>query len=540
MAELDKDNPTFEDLNVLAEASQLLTVLDLDQVLHKVIALVSNRMGAQKTSLFLHEDEAVAWEHLITMRNLSPDQSIKVVSQVLDEGFAGWVLHHKKGDIIYDTEEDDRWIIFPDDPIVARSAMCVPFIINGEVIASVTLIHEQANHFRPFHLSLMEIIANQTSVAIRNAQLFNHIREQRRQLHAVLQSMRDVLIVLNQNKEIVMLNEAALPLLGVTMQAEAIGMSLEHFVMVDDVFVPVIKLFHSGMDTQRWSFESRSERRNIDYHIRMSIWDADEEILGYVVVMHDITRLTDLSRFKDEMLRVASHDLRSPLALVSGYADMVVLDTLDEESPIHFYIDTIKGQVEKMSVLVDDLLRVERIRTTPLELRERTDMAALMKLLLVNSRPSAIAKNIQLETDIQLEGIALIVTDPVLIRQSMENLISNAMKYTPEEGTVKVSSYYDDTRFYFTVEDTGIGIPEDARAFVFESFYRVQSHKNKARGSGLGLSLVKNVIKRHDGDVWVKSEEDVGSLFGFWIPLQSKIDISAINSQSATTETPDY
>lgn len=540
MAEFDKDNPTFEDLSVLAEASQLLTVLDLDQVLHKVIALVSNRMGAQKTSLFLHEDEAVAWEHLITMRNLSPDQSIKVVSQVLAEGFAGWVLHNKKGDIINDTEKDDRWIVFPDDPIKARSAMCVPFIINGEVIASLTLIHEQPNHFRPFHLSLMEIIANQTSVAIRNAQLFNHIREQRRQLHAVLQSMHDVLIVLDQNKEIVMLNESALPLLGVTMQAEAIGMSLEHFVMVDDVFVPVIERFHSGMDTQRWSFESRSERRNIDYHIRMSIWDADEEILGYVVVMHDVTRLTDLSRFKDEMLRVASHDLRSPLALVSGYADMVVLDTPDEESPVHFYVDTIKGQVEKMSILVDDLLRVERIRTTPLELRERTDMVALMKLLLVNSRPSAIAKNIQLETDIQLEGIPLIVTDPVLIRQSMENLISNAMKYTAEEGTVKVSSYYDDTRFYFTVEDTGIGIPEDARAFVFESFYRVQSHKNKARGSGLGLSLVKNVIKRHDGDVWVKSEEDVGSLFGFWIPLQSKIDISAINSQSTATETPDY
>ena len=104
MTELDRENPTFEDLDVLAEASQLLTVVDLDQVLHKVIALVSNRMGAQKTSLFLHEDEAVAWEHIITMRNLSPDQSIKVVSQVLKDGFAGWVLEHKKGDIIYDTK----------------------------------------------------------------------------------------------------------------------------------------------------------------------------------------------------------------------------------------------------------------------------------------------------------------------------------------------------------------------------------------------------------------------------------------------------
>ena len=538
MTEFDKENPTFEDLDVLAEASQLLTVVDLDQVLHKVIALVSNRMGAQKTSLFLHEDEAVAWEHIITMRNLSPDQSIKVVSQVLKDGFAGWVLEHKQGDIIYDTDKDERWIIFPDDPIVTRSAMCVPFIINGEVIASVTMIHEEPEHFRPYHLRLMEIIANQTSVAIQNAGLFNHIHEQRRQLRAVLQSMRDVLIVLNWDKEIVMLNQAALPLLGIDLQVEGIGMSLQHFLMVDDVFAPVLERFNREMDTQHWSFEARSERRNTDYHVRMSLWDADEELLGYVIVMHDITQLRDLSRFKDEMLRVASHDLRSPLALVAGYADMVVLDTPDEESPVHFYIDTIKGQVEKMSILVDDLLRVERIRTSPLELRERTDMPALLKLVLVNSRPFANTNNIQLVADIQLDGVPQIVTDPALIRQTMENLISNAIKYTPEGGTVHVNSYYDEERFYFVVEDTGIGIPAESIPYVFESFYRVKSHKNKASGSGLGLSLVKNVIKRHDGEVWVKSEENVGSRFGFWLPLYSKIDTAEFKAQSS--EIGDY
>lgn len=526
MVNLQNDHPTFEDLEVLAEASQLLTVVDLDQVLHRVIALVSNRMEAQKTSLFLHQDESVAWEHLITMRNLSEDQSIKVVSQVLAEGFAGWVLHHKKGDIITDTHDDDRWIVFPDDPIQTRSAMCVPFIVDGEVIASVTLIHEEPNHFRPYHLRLMEIIANQTSVAIRNAQLFNHIHEQRRQLNAVLQSMRDVLIVLNQYQQIVILNETALSVLGVTDQSQALGVKLQEFTMGDSVFTPIVKKINgSPGNTLNWNFETQSEQTNKDYFVRLSLWDTDEEILGYVIVMHDITQVRDLSRFKDEMLRVASHDLRSPLALVSGYADMVLMDTPDSASPVHFYIDTIKQQVEKMSNLVDDILRVERIRTSPLELREQTDMLALLKLVIVNSRPLAQVKSIQLDTDIQLDGIPQLVADPVLIRQSMENLISNAIKYTPNGGKVFVSTYYDDNRFYFAVEDTGIGIPEDAIDFVFESFYRVQSHKNKAKGSGLGLSLVKNIIQRHDGDVWVTSEENVGSRFGFWLPIQSQLSL---------------
>src|SRR5690606_11675949 len=160
------------------------------------------------------------------------------------------------------------------------------------------------------------------------------------------------------------------------------------------------------------------------------------------------------------------------------------------------------------------------------ELRERTDISSLVKLVIVNLRPMAASKNISLLTDIQLQDIPRIVTDPVLIRQSMENLISNAIKYTAENGTVSVNSYFDDERFYFVVEDNGMGIPEEHLGFVFESFYRVKSHDNKEKGSGLGLSLVKNVIRRHDGDVWVKSEENVGSLFGFWLPLVSKLDTS--------------
>jgi two-component system phosphate regulon sensor histidine kinase PhoR len=524
MIQPDKDHPTFEDLDVLAEASQLLTVVDLDRVIHEVIGLVSRAVGAQKTSLFLHEDQTVDWAHLITMRNLSPDQSVKVVGRVLEDGFAGWVHRYRRGDIIQDTNQDERWIVFPDDPIETRSAMCVPFIHNDKVIATVTLIHEEPNHFRTYHLRLMEIIANQATVAIRNAQLVNHLREERRKLRAVLQSITDILLVLDPYRRIVMLNDSALPLLGVKSQGDAIGQVLDNFVLVDDVFSPIVDMFTSGLgDTQRWTFETRSERRQSDYQVRISLWDAEDELLGYVVVMNNVTTLHDLSRFKDEMLRVASHDLRSPLALVAGYADMVAMDTPDKESPILSYVKTIKDQVDKMSNLVDDLLRVERIRSNPLELHEKTDVAALVKVVLVNLRPLAGAKKQRLEHDVQLEGVPRIVTDQVLIRQAMENLISNAIKYTQEGGVIKVFAYYDENRFHFVVEDNGMGIPEEHQPYVFESFYRVNRGKNVEKGSGLGLALVKNVIARHEGEVWLRSETNVGSRFGFWLPLYRQL-----------------
>jgi two-component system NtrC family sensor kinase len=522
MVEYEQQHPTFEDLEILAEVSQLLTLVDLNHVMERVIALVSRATGAQRISLFLLEEEQVDWNHIITMRNLPPDQSVKVVSKVLDTGFAGWVYRNRRGDIINDTALDDRWLVFPDDPIQTRSAMCVPFIHHDRMMAMITLIHEEPHHFKPYHLRLIEIITNQAVIAIRNAQLVNHLWEQRRQLRAVLQSISDVLLVLDQRGKLVMVNDAALPLMGVATQEEVTDHLLSEFLMVDRVFEPVLSIIEAGLtDQQEWSFELHSERRQKDFQARMSIWgDSEQGQLGYVVVMHDVTTLHDLARFKDEMLRVASHDLRSPLALISGYADMVEMDTPEPESPVHEYVDIIKKSVERMGNLVDDLLRVERIRSSPLELHEQTDIAALVKVVLVNTKPSAKAKHQNFESQIELDGVPRIVADQVLIRQSMENLINNAIKYTPEHGTITIHAYYTEDKFHFAVEDNGIGIPPEHQPYVFESFYRVDSIKTREKGSGLGLSLVKNVIARHGGQVWLRSEDHKGSIFGFWLPFQ--------------------
>ncbi|MDQ7025185.1 MAG: ATP-binding protein [Anaerolineae bacterium] len=535
----DINQPTFEDLELLAEVSQLLTVVDLDSVLQKVVQLAGQAVGASKTSLFLHNDEHIDWKHIITMRDLPPDKSVKVVNQVMGDGFAGWVYRNKRGDIISDTEADDRWIVFPDDLLVTRSAMCVPFMYEGTIIAMITLVHEKPNQFRPYHLRLMEIIANQATIAIRNAQLFNRVNVQRQQLEVVLQAITDVLLVLDEHGKIRMVNNAALPLLGATSHDAVIGQALASFAIGDDVIAPIVEIIKAALVEQnRWAFETRSDHHQTDYQVTMAVWeDPQHEQRGYVVVMHNVTTLHDLSRFKDEMLRVATHDLRSPLALISGYADMVRLDIGDPEHIVNEYVNIIKTTTETMSSLVDDLLRVERVRASPLELREQTDMTSLVKVVIVNSRPFAKVKNITFETDIQLDGVPRIVADPVLIRQSMENLVSNAFKYTPENGLVTVRAHFDAKKFYFAVEDNGIGIPKEHQAYVFESFYRVEQARYKEKGSGLGLSLVKNVIVRHDGEVWVKSEEGKGSRFGFWLPLKAKTDdVETIETDAIPTE----
>lgn len=540
-----KHQPTFEDLELLAEVSRLLTVVDLDHVLEKVIGLAMKAVGASKASLFLHDHEDVDWAHIFTMRDLPPDQAVSVVSKVLDDGFAGWVRSNKHADIIVDTEQDDRWITFSDDPVKVRSVLCVPFMHDGDVLAVVTLVHPEVGHFNAYHLRLMQIIANQATNAIRNAQLVSTLRAQRRQLTTILQSIRDVLLVLDKHGQIILANDVARHLLNVREpQTPVVGRALVEFITEDDVFMPITEIINNDLaQDEQWSFDTRSERHQIDYHVTMARWrdayaDKQQEVVGYVVVMHNVTTLHDLHRFKDEMLRVATHDLRSPLALISGYVDMILVDTVEEDTAIHEYVDVIKRNVERMGNLIDDLLRVERIRNSPLELHEKTDIEALVKVVLVNTRPSALAKNIQFTGDLNLKEAPRLVVDAVLVRQAMENLIHNAIKYTPDGGRVAVRAYIEDERFYFYVQDTGIGIPKEHLNYVFESFYRVQHPSNTQKGSGLGLSLVKNVIARHGGEVWVKSQLDKGSRFGFWLPLPSEAEANA-DAEAPDAETDD-
>lgn len=521
MSHTNHTENTFEGLALLAEVSQLLTDVNLDMVLNKVIRLVAGAVGASKSSLFLSQNGSVDWEHLFTMRNLASDESVKVVTRVLDDGFAGWVTRNKRGDIIADITKDNRWIIFPDDPETSRSALCVPLLNGDEVLAVVTLVHEQVGYFTPYHLRLLTIIANQAVIAIRNAQLFNRINIQREHLETVLASITDALIVLNPRGIITMVNPAAVRLLNEQQLGDTIGKSLEFYNQYDSVFEPIVEIVRAELhQNERWTFETRTENQQKDYQATMGKWYEGERENGYVVVLHDITTLRDLSRFKDEMLRVATHDLRSPLALISGYADMVTMDLPDPNSPVHDYVAIIKKSVERMQILVEDLLRVERVRSSPLELRERTDLEALVKTVVVNMRLMTDARKQKLEVDYDLKDAPRIVADAVLLRQSMENLVSNAVKYTPNGGIITIHARYDAEKFYFSVRDNGIGIASEHQKYVFESFYRVPNVPTTEKGNGLGLSLVRNVVTRHNGDVWLTSELGKGSEFGFWIPLQ--------------------
>jgi len=507
--------PTLEDLELLAEVSQRLTLLDLDHVLKEVINILRTRVGATKASLVLRDGHD--WRHLILERDLTPDESIQVVQRVMDEGLAGWVLRERRGAIVYDTQMDPRWRVFPNDSYPVRSALCVPFMENDEVMGILTLVHPDPNHFEEQHLRMMTIVANQATVAIRNAQLYDQAQSQQRQLEAVLQAIPVVLLVLDDSGRISLTNPAGAQLLS---DGSVVGRYLSEFVERDRGLTPILDIIqrpeHSGTF---WSFEARSEVHKLDFVVSVSMWETRNSA-GYVVVMYDITTSRDLHRFKDEMLKVASHDLRGPLSLIAGYSNLVSEDLPEEYGHLKDYLAVIERSVDRMNGLLDDMLRVEQVRSSPLELREPVDLNDLVNTVIENMRPLANQKNHMLRVHLPREPLPGITADRVQIREAMDNLIGNAIKYTLSGGRITVIAYTEDGRFYFVVEDNGIGIPAEHLSRIFDSYYRAKQEGTEGiEGTGLGLSLVKAVIERHGGDVWVESEPGVGSRFGFWLPL---------------------
>lgn len=534
MTVLLQHRPTAQDFDLLAQVSQMLTTFDRGQLLERVIELTSSAMGADRASLVLNPDTQGDLTPLFfrhsPQKNITErfegDESVHFARRVVDRGLAGWVIRNKKGAIVTDTQTDARWYTFADSTSGARSALCVPLIQGERVLAALTLLHHEPDHFDDYDLQLMMIIANQATVAIRNAQLFNRNLQQRRQLEAVLRSIPDILMVLDETGRVLLVNDEAARLLDEKGElSNLIGRSLKSLTHLDSALTQIAEITSSPAKIgQNWAFEARSEQQRKDFLASVSVWTSampvtEAQHAGYVVIMRDVTTMRDLARFKDEMIQLASHDLRSPLALIVGYSSLIEMDTADMPE-VQKHLQVIEKNTTKMYTMLEDLMRVEQIRTSPLELNQAVNVRDEITTVLNDVRPLVDVKTQDLKTDIKLDNVLGITVNPLLIREAMENLISNAVKYTPEHGTITVRAYRQMDRVYFVVEDTGIGIPKDMIPRLFQSFFRVpQPDGEKIEGRGLGLNLVKTIVERHRGEVWVESEEGKGSTFGFWLPL---------------------
>jgi signal transduction histidine kinase len=249
-----------------------------------------------------------------------------------------------------------------------------------------------------------------------------------------------------------------------------------------------------------------------------------EEVLARVKTHLTLDRLRrhnqELHRLKDEMLRIVSHDLKNPLAAIQSSAELLIGVPGLRQDPAQLLdsLSRIQRNAVYSTALVTDLLSLAEIEAGVRLHLQRITLLPLLKHQIANLAQLAQQKQITLQLDCPDEALTL-EADPLRLEQVINNLLSNGIKYTPENGSVTLSAHSEKDQIRIQVKDTGFGIPASDLPRIFDQFYRVDraSHQS-VKGTGLGLSIVQRIVHQHQGKIWVESKVGEGTVFTVQLP----------------------
>jgi len=246
------------------------------------------------------------------------------------------------------------------------------------------------------------------------------------------------------------------------------------------------------------------------------------KVSGVVAVLHDITREKEISQMKTDFVSNVSHELRTPLSSIKAYIEMLLDGEADDEKTRKEFYEIIASETDRLNRLIENILNISRIESGVMRIvREPLNLTEVAKRVIEVVSPQAKAKNITI-VDRILPLYHLVEADRDMIYQAVLNLASNAIKYTPNNGTVTISTSVDERRNVVNCEisDTGVGINSEDLPRIFDKFYRVQGHTKLAKGTGLGLALTKQIVESvHNGKLYVTSESGKGSTFTIELPI---------------------
>jgi PAS domain S-box-containing protein len=338
----------------------------------------------------------------------------------------------------------------------------------------------------------------------------------------------DGVMVTDPAGEIILFNAAAERTLGLH-RHEALGRStveISGLVPGASQWTAILQRWQgdpSAIEGEYISEQLEIDDRVISVHV--SPVQRGTEYLGLVSVFRDITREVMADRIKSEFVARVSHELRTPMTSIKGYADLLLLGAAGEVTPEQRrFLETVKTNADRLSLLVNDLLDISRIEQGQIDLDvQAVELEAIVGDVLAAFRGRMQQEGRELDIYAQLpDEVPLIEADYDRLMQILTNLVSNAYQYTPDEGRVTLRVRPDDEGVQIDVVDTGVGIAQDSQDRIFERFYRDESNPVvfEAAGTGLGLSIVKQLVELHNGRVWFDSEEGAGSTFSVWMPYK--------------------
>lgn len=329
---------------------------------------------------------------------------------------------------------------------------------------------------------------------------------ERNRLEAIISNIQDGVIVLDENQIIVMINQAVRDIFNLG-DKSVNGVLFKNAIENVDLNALLLRTSEGALKYHEVNFDD-GRVFNAQY--------TPIPHVGGAITMQDISYLKELDRLKNEFIHTVSHDLRSPLTAVLGYTELIErVGPLNENQ--QEFLRRLQGSIQHITGLVNELLDLGRLEAGFDMRRETVQLENVIKYSLDMFDGQIKSKRINLRLDIPA-ALKPLRANPIRIRQMLDNLIGNAIKYSPSDGRVHVSASMQNEQLVLRVEDTGPGIPADEHNRIFEKFYRASNHPESVGGTGLGLAIVKSIVDSHQGRVWVESNEGEGSIFVVLLP----------------------
>lgn len=415
-----------------------------------------------------------------------------------------------------------------------RQVVSLPMIVERELLGMIFVFRAQSSRFSSDDRQILASFADYAAVAVHNARLYEAADTERRRLDALIDSSADGVMVLRPDLTFERFNRALVTLTGWPAEM-AVGR--DHGEVMQWARLTSRMRLEDAV-AQGWPIEEGRTlyvegellRRNGSL-VSVGVTYAPlmlprGRLLNIIGTARDITRFREADVLKDTFISVVSHELKTPVAIIKGYAETLRRpEARADPKVVDEMLDDVVQESDRLARLVDDLLDASRLQAGGLPFHDVEDVdLQLVAQRVVDRHRARTARH-----DVLLSfphEFPLIQGDPQRLEQALDNLVSNAIKYSPHGGTVDVRGRATPAEVIVSVSDEGVGIPLDEQERIFNRFYRVEGPETRAvAGTGLGLYLTRAIVEAHGGRCWVRSAPGRGSTFFISLPRETGLAI---------------
>jgi PAS domain S-box-containing protein len=513
-------------LQALAKSND---VEQLFQVLHRELSRVLDTTG------FLLGVYDEASQMVEVVGQMEAGVELPGGSFPLGHGFLSEVIRSRRPRLIRHWSVDGPRVqvqYATNTPGLPEATITVPLLIGDRAIGVLSIQSYEPDAYDEDDLLVVQTLATRVAAAIealRRGQAAKAVRRASK-LEAVLSSMSEGLFILDAAGRIVSLNPPAREIFGPVDDGIILGQPLDleqwgHWPLgaraVAQALVPVVDAVRRGEARRDVEVELNNGGRRVLSFSATPLLDGAGELAGGVVVVRDVTTQRDVARLKDDLLSITSHDLRTPLTVLRGQAQLMQR-TLRQDAAtpqkLLSRVDLMLDQADRLTSMLNRLMDLSKVEAGRLDLKlEPSDLVSVIRSVVTGVELLSSAHRIEVHAPSSLEG----EWDAGRLAQVLQNLITNAIKYSPDGGTIVVSARAANRQAIVSVRDNGLGIPAEDLPQLFERFYRVAGTRG-LEGSGLGLYICQGIVSAHGGRIWASSDgRGHGSAFSFTLPLSA-------------------